>query len=130
MTLHVRPIRPPAHVEPFVRVLGQALAVEFLMAFGGTEVHWATDPKGRSKMAGMIGVERARALADLDLPRRVPNAKPWLVHVLRAEGLSVPEIAVRLHVTDVTVRRMLVKDPGGSSRDQARGPEDRQLRLL
>jgi len=102
---------PPAHVEPYVRVLGTDLAVEFLLAFGGAEIYLAAAPKGRSRLAAVIGIEKAAALADTAelLPRRVPTAKPWIATVMRAQGLPVAEIARRLHTSDVSVRAWLKK---------------------
>ena len=117
--------RPPAHVEPIVRVLGAPLAVRFLMRFGGAELYLAADPKGRSAVAGLLTTEQAAALAALHLPRRVPTAKPWLAQYLHSvEGLSGAEIARRLHVTDVAVRGYL---RGGPKRP---APGHRQLSLF
>lgn len=100
--------RPPAHVEPFVRVLGPDLAVAFLLRFGGAELYLARDPQGRSSVAEVLSAEQARALAELHLPRRMPTAKPWIARYLaEVEGLSRAEIARRLHVSDVAVRGYL-----------------------
>lgn len=117
--------RPPAHVEPIVRVLGAPLAVRFLMRFGGAELYLAADPKGRSAVAELLDADQARALAALHLPRRVPTAKPWLAQYLHTvEGLSAAEIARSLHVTDVAVRGYLRDGP------KRPPPEHRQLSLL
>lgn len=112
--------RPPAHVEPYVRVLGPERAVDFLLAFGGSEVCLPRRPGPRSAVARVVGTEAVARLAALDLPARVPTAKPWIAAVLRAQGLPVAEIARRLHVSDVTVRRWT----------QARAEDPRQPRLL
>ncbi len=102
--------RPPAHIEPYVRVLGADLAVRFLMEFGGAELYLAKTPKGSSRAEVLLGPDRFAALAALGLPRRVPTGKPWLARVLKQEGLSTAEIARRLHVSDVTVRSYLADD--------------------
>lgn len=109
--------RPPAHVEPYVRALGADRAVEFLLAYGGSEVYLARRPGTRSMVAERFGAEAVSRLAALDLPARVPTAKPWLAQVLQARGLSQAEIARRLHVTDVTVRRMLARGPDAPRED-------------
>lgn len=125
MTEPVR-IPPPAHIAPYVKVLGQDMAVEFLLAFGGAELYLAANPKGRSRLAKLIGRERAAALAKAaeHLPRRVPTAKPWIAMVMRSKGLPVAEIARRLHVADVTVRAYLKRAPAVIAEDP------RQMRLF
>ena len=99
--------RPPAHVEPYVRVLGAELAVQFLLEFGGAELYLPKTPKGGSRVEQLLGQDRFAALAALHLPRRVPTAKPWIARHLKLTGLSDAEIARRLHTTDVTVRKYL-----------------------
>lgn len=119
--------RPPAHVEPYVRILGVEGAVTFLMHFGGGQLYLPRMAVAGSTVALVMGEEKARdlgAAADR-LPRRVPTAKPWLAAVMQAQGLSVDEIARRLHASNVAVRGWLQRDPA-TGRDQ--GP--RQLRLF
>ncbi|TCO73063.1 helix-turn-helix domain-containing protein [Rhodovulum euryhalinum] len=103
--------KPPAHAAPYVDILGSALAVRFLMAFGGAELYWAENPGERSRVVQIVGVDLASALARADLPPRVPLAKPWLAACLAHEGLSVAEIARTLHASDVAVRGWLRKNP-------------------
>lgn len=98
---------PPAHVEPYVQVLGAELAFEFLMRFGGAELYLSPTPQGRSEVEALIGAEHVAALAALGLPRRVPTAKPWLAAVMKTQGLSHAKIARRLHTSDVAVRGWL-----------------------
>lgn len=38
-------LRPPAHLEPYVRVLGTDLAIEFLLSFGGAELYLSPIPR-------------------------------------------------------------------------------------
>lgn len=113
--------RPPAHVEPYVRVLDTDLALRFLLRFGGAELYLSPTPKGRSEVEDMIGPEKVAELAALGLPRRVPTAKPWIAQVLKFSGLSHAEIARRLHTSDVTVRKYLRGDAA---------PDPRQPRFL
>lgn len=107
-------VQPPAHLEPFVRVLGVEGAIEFLMAFGGAELVYSLSPRN-SRLVEVIGLEAARTLAEEDarrgLPRRVPLGKPWVAQVWKSKGLSVAEIARRMHVSDVAVRRWLKQQP-------------------
>ena len=107
---------PPAHVEPYVRVLGHQMAFDFLMKFGGAELYLSATPKGRSEAEKLIGPARLAELAALDLPRRVPTAKPWLAAMMKTQGLSHAEIARRLHTTDVAVRAWFNPRPAGDAR--------------
>jgi hypothetical protein len=104
---------PPAHIAPFVKVLGAEGAIGFLLTFGGAEIYWAANPKGKSRLVEAVGLEKARALAEAAefLPRRVPTGKPWIARVWRVQGVAVAEIARRLHTSDVTVRRYLKGNP-------------------
>lgn len=98
---------PPAHIAPYVRILGPAEALQFLLAFGGGELYLAPTPKRRSRLIETVGQERAAALAEAvgHLKVRVPTAKPWIAQCLKAEGKSVADIARQLHTADVSVRR-------------------------
>jgi hypothetical protein len=120
-------LRPPAHVEPFVRVLGEEDAIRFLLLFGGAELYLPRNPKGRSKLAQTFGIEKAEALsvAAEHLPRRIPLAKPWIARVWHARGLPVAEIARRMHISDVSVRRYLAD----TDRDDT-PPDSDQLTLF
>lgn len=106
-------IRPPAHIEPFIRVLGTDEGIRFLLRFGGAELYLTTNPKGRSELAVEFGLEIATQLAQAahGLPRRIPVAKEWIAAVWHSRGLSDAEIARRLHTTDVTVRKWRKKSP-------------------
>ena len=79
MMLPARPMpQPTAQVEPYFEVLGPELTVTFLLQFGGAELHFANDPKGRSAVEKLVGAEKAKALADSrnrSLQKRVPLAK-------------------------------------------------------
>ncbi|MCW1934102.1 helix-turn-helix domain-containing protein [Pararhodobacter zhoushanensis] len=118
--------RPPAHVEPYVRILGYEGAVAFILEFGGAEIYLPLTraAAARSPVAQRIGTDAVMALGEAGLSKRVPTAKPWLARVFRSDDLRVPEIARKLHVTDVTVRKWL-KDEGGS-----RWADDRQMPLF
>ena len=99
---------PPAQLAPFIQVLGIDLAVRFLLAFGGSELTFPADPKGRGAAEAMIGAEAVRILSGMDtVPRRIPLAKPWLAAWLRSRGESAPAIARTLRASDVSVRRWL-----------------------
>lgn len=103
----LQPPKPPAHVEPYVRVLGPDLAVHFFLEFGGAKLYLAKTPKGGSRVEKLLGGDQVAALAALHLQSRVPTAKPWIARHLKFTGLSQQEIARRLHTTDVTVRKYL-----------------------
>jgi hypothetical protein len=118
--------RAPAHIDAYVRVLGVDGAVTFLLHFGGAELYVAASPKGRGRLVDVMGMDAATALSGVvdKLPRRVPTAKPWIAKVLKQRGLSVAEIARKLHTSDVTVRRYLSETPADPRRD------DRQSSLF
>lgn len=127
--------RPPAHVAPFVRALGAEAAAEFLLAFGGAEIALAVAPGAASRLVQALGAAAAaRLAAELGPGKlRVPLAKPWLAHVLRARGLPAAEIARRLRWSDVAVRRALKGPPDGSTPGRAgrgRAGDPRQLPLI
>lgn len=125
MTLPKPPApKPPAHVEPYVHVLGTDGAVEFLLTFGGGELYLPREPRPDSPVVALLGKTRARALgqAAARLPKRVPTAKPWLAAVLRSRGLSVTEIARKLHASDVAVRGWLRKGGGAGRHDPRQLP--------
>jgi hypothetical protein len=105
---------PPAHLEPYVTALGVDAAIELFLAFGGTFLYIPRDPKGRSELVRVLGIEKAQALADLaqrtHLPRRLPIGKKWIAQVLKSQGLPEAKIATRLHVSNVTVTSYLRGD--------------------
>lgn len=103
--------RAPAHIGPYVDILGSALAVRFLLTFGGADLYMAANPTERGRVVQLVGVDLARALGAAELPRRVPLAKPWLAACLAHEGGSVADIARTLHASDTTVRSWLNRDP-------------------
>ena len=106
----------PAHLRPYIDVLGEERAVEFLLEFGGGTFYLAADPKGNSEIARYLGLDLAAQLvavlrsASSSTYARVPTAKPWIASVLRGRKLSIGAIARKLHVTDVTVARWLPSD--------------------
>lgn len=130
----IKPLpRPPAHIQPYVDVLGVADTIRFLLAFGGAELYLTTTPKGRSRLAQMFGLEKAAAVARAaeHLPRRVPTAKPWIAQVWSAQDQSVADIARTLHVSDVTVRGWLKRRLEGAVEGALEGRfDDRQPRLI
>lgn len=111
MTLPARPMpKPTAQVEPFFEVLGPDLTIAFLLQFGGAELNFASDPKGRSAVERLVGADKVKALAESRnraLQKRVPLAKRWLARMLHWQGHSGAEIARTLRATDVSVRNWL-----------------------
>jgi len=99
----------PAHLEPFVALLGEDDAIRFLLEFGGGPVYLSQNPTSGSSIAAVIGRDKAVALARELGPGsiRVPQGKPWIAERLRARGTSVLAIARQLKMKDDTVRRWL-----------------------
>ena len=123
--------KPTAQVAPYVGVLGVDGTIEFLLAFGGAEISFSTAPTAQSKVAQLVGRKKAIALARTEgLPRRVPTARKWLVAALHAKGLPKAEIARKLHVTDVTVRKWLLEYGTGPKPRPERSDGPTQLSLF
>lgn len=122
--------RAPAHIDAYVNTLGPAGAMEFLLAFGGSEIYPSTNPKSRSMIVDKIGYDKAVALAaalGAGTKVRVPTAKPWIACCMAAEGLQTAEIARRLHTTDTTVRGWLKAGPARPARVKI---DPRQMHLF
>ena len=104
--------RPPAHLEPYVRILGAEGAITFLLAYGGAELYVPRNAREGAPLVDLLGREAAQALGDAAdrLPRRVPTGKPWIARVWASQGLRASEIARKLHTSDVAVRRWLKSD--------------------
>ncbi len=124
--------RPTAQVQMFVDALGTEGAVEFLLAFGGAELYLPQSPRPDSKLVEVMGMDAACALGAMAqrcmVPDRIPTAKPWIARVLFARGLPKAEIARRLHVADLTVRRWIAGH--GADADSAHPDNSDQLSLF
>lgn len=119
------PAAAPAHIQPYLDVLGVDDTIDFLLTFGGAELSLRDNPR-TGKLVQMFGRDKAIALAKAaaHLPRRIPLAKPWIAQQLNEKGLSVAAIARSLHVSDVSVRAYL-KRAG-----PRKPPDPRQYNLI
>jgi len=101
--------KPTAQVQPYFDALGLDDTLNFLEAFGGTEIYIASQPGNRSQVVTVVGYAKTRALASIShrLQHRVPLAKEWRARVYSSLGLNNTEIALKLGVTDVSVREYL-----------------------
>lgn len=100
-------IQVPAHVQPFVDVLGAEDAVRFLLAFGGTGMYLPAQRAHNSAAVDLIGAEQTVALGKRlgGGNHKIPTAKRWIAQYLRFEQrLSIAEICRQLHMTEPTVR--------------------------
>lgn len=114
--------------EPYVDILGEDLTIEFLLHFGGTEIYIPADPKSRSRVADLIGRDKAKKLAQAFLPTRVPLANQWLAKAMYVRGVGKGEIARRLRISDVTVRKWLGDAETPQTKpDDKDGPEQLSL---
>lgn len=105
-----RLVRPPAHIAPIVEILGQDDAFDFLSEFGGAPLYLAENPGARSPLAGRFGRERAVKLCRaMGGPGNIyiPVARDWMMKVLKARGDGRFEIARKLGVSHVQVRRVI-----------------------
>lgn len=124
--------RPPAHIEPYVRILGVQGAIEFFLTFGGAEIYLTSNPKRRARLVEMVGPDKAAELSETiaRLKVRVPTAKPWIAQCMKFEGLTVAEISRRLHSADNTVRRWLAFSYSCSGEKAISITDHRQLDLF
>ena len=102
-------IEIPPHIKPFVDVLGDNKAIEFLLRFGGTPVYLATNPQARSLVVDCVGYDLAVRLGRKLGPGaiKIPTAKPWIAKHLSAKGWTGIAISRKLHTDDRTVRGWL-----------------------
>lgn len=108
MNLPARPFpKPPAQVAPYVDIPGLEMTLQLLLSFGGAELYIPQNPQSRSRLEALVGPQMVKALAQSDhlLQRRVPLANPWVAACLHFQGLATNEIARKLRITDVTVRK-------------------------
>lgn len=106
MTEPVAYPRHPAHLDPYIEVLGPELAVRFLIEFGGARMYFPEDPKGKSRAEAMIGADALRRIGQRLTSNRpdIPIANTWLVQAMTAEGKGTWEICNTLRITIKTVR--------------------------
>lgn len=119
----------PDSAKPYVDILGEELAIKFFMTFGGAELYFATNPRSSSRLVQVVGKKNAVKLAEanVSLKSRVPIPKKWIAAVWSSKNLSDAEIARRLHVTDVTLRRW--RQNGQDTRSKT-ATDPRQPRLI
>lgn len=103
--------RPTAQVEPYVTALGPDLALKVILRFGGAELYISERPRSTSELAAVIGFDGVTKLQAVRhrLQDRVPIANRWVARMMAWQGHSAAEIARRLRVTDLSVRRWLNK---------------------
>lgn len=103
-------IRPPAQIAAIVEILGQDDAFDFLYDYGGAPIYLAGNPGARNPLVKRFGRERVIRLSEaLGGPGNfyVPVAKSWMMRVLASRGLGRFEIARRMRVSHVSVRRAI-----------------------
>ncbi|WP_420324615.1 hypothetical protein [Mameliella sp.] len=107
--------RHPAHLDPYIEVLGPRMAVSFLVMFGGSPLYFPDDPRGRSAAEQLIGADKLRALGARMRSNltEIPMPKNWLIRALHAEGLTVGQICRALKTSSTNVKRTL-REAGAS----------------
>lgn len=99
----------PAHIAPYVDVLGVDDTVALFLAVGGSQIYISRKSGKRTVAAKTIGAAQVERLAAV-LGHgyiKVPLARQWIAEVLRAQGKSDNEIARRVRADVATVRRWL-----------------------
>ncbi|AVL53266.1 helix-turn-helix domain containing protein [Roseobacter denitrificans] len=89
--------------------MGVETAIEFLLNFGGAEIHLTTKPSRGGMVERVIGYEKTKRLVEVSInsKHRVPLANKWLAQCLYCQGLSIAAIARRVRRSDTTVRKYL-----------------------
>jgi len=104
----------PAHLAPYIDVLGTERAVALFLELGGSQVYLAGRRSGeRALAARIIGKQQVTRLAAAlgDSYIKVPLARRWVASVLRDQGKSDNEIARLIRADIATVRRWLGPKP-------------------
>jgi hypothetical protein len=99
----------PAHLDPYVDVLGVDGALALFLELGGSQVYLPRRSGKRTLLAKTIGadqVERLAAVLGYGYIK-VPVARQWCAEALRAQGRSDNEIARIVRADVATVRRWL-----------------------
>ncbi|HSI41783.1 MAG TPA: hypothetical protein VLA00_14665 [Xanthobacteraceae bacterium] len=109
----------PPEIAPYIRALGPDRTGDLITALGGSMLYFARKASSRSTAAAIVGADGVQALSrEFGTGMfRVPIARAWLVCHLFGRGVSVQEIARRLHMTDVTVRKYLKRRKAGGQLD-------------
>lgn len=111
-TITDEPMKVPANLAPFINTLGFDKGIEFLLRFGGSAMYLPKKPQdGRSMASSLLTADEIIALSqaiDRDY-LRIPVGKKFIAVYLHSRGISIGEIARRLHMTDVTIRGWLKK---------------------
>jgi hypothetical protein len=101
--------KAPAHLAPYVDVLGADAAIALFLALGGSQIYLPRRSGSRTVAAQTIGadnVERLAAVLGYGYIK-VPLARQWIAEAMRAEGRSDNEIARLVRADVATVRRWL-----------------------
>jgi len=113
-------VKVPAHLTDFVDVLGEELAIDFLLCFGGAGLYLPSKfPRDGHMLVDLVGREKSIELGTKMGSGyiKVPTAKPYIIQFLFAKGATISDICRKLHMTEPAVRRHLA-------------PEVRQARQL
>lgn len=103
------PAPVPAHLGPYVDVLGADGAVTLFLELGGSQIYLPRRSSDRTAAAKAIGADNVERLAQAMGHGyiKVPLARQWIAQVLRARGVSDNEIARLVRADVATVRRWL-----------------------
>ncbi|MEM6384348.1 MAG: helix-turn-helix domain-containing protein [Pseudomonadota bacterium] len=107
---HIIPGIPmPPSLTTYLEVLGEDDTLKLIMELGGAPIYFTENPKTRSRIAGVVGHDKAAALArELGMgSHHLPNAKRWAAYQYRRRNVPDREIARLLRVSDRTVASWL-----------------------
>ena len=100
---------PPAELAYLVDVIGAVATLRLIEEAGGTRIAVPKAVNQGTKLARLIGLDAARAMAAWrggeDV--KVPLARHWRIRIYHAEGGSYPAIARKLGITERAVHSNL-----------------------
>lgn len=99
----------PEHIAKFVRIIGEDDTASLLLNFGGAASYFAARPEKVGALREILSVEKIQLLAEHFGGRveRIPLGNAFIARHLRSKGMSIQDIARKLHVSDVSVRDIL-----------------------
>lgn len=100
---------PPAELAALSRLLAPAELLALVEACGGNRLYIPARPARGSPVVRAIGAAAAQRLAEGygGQQLKVPLARAWLVRTYASQGMSQPQIARRLRITESAVWRLL-----------------------
>lgn len=100
---------PPAELAYLADIIGPAATLRLIEEAGGTRIAIPRTVNQGTRLARMVGLDAARALAGWRGGEnvKIPLARHWRIRIYHAEGGSYPAIARKLGITERAVHSNL-----------------------